>query len=119
MTLGSRSGQEDHVSVSTTCLDLSEIAAIVADPRAGATSTFSGTTRDNHFGEKLTQAGRISRTKLRKMKKGKRERVKGRLVLAQPRDPVPLADATRTQQHNSAVLRLLRTACGLFCPRHR
>lgn len=66
MTTGARSGQEDYVSVSTTCLDLGDIAAIVADPRAGATSTFSGTTRDNHFGEKPTgrQAGRQSRGKL-------------------------------------------------------
>ncbi|CAN0366436.1 unnamed protein product, partial [Hapterophycus canaliculatus] len=49
MTTGPRI--EDHVSVSTASLELSEIAAIVADPRAGAISTFSGTTRDNHFGE--------------------------------------------------------------------
>lgn len=49
MTIAPR--KEDHVSVSTACLELSEIAAIVADPRAGAISTFSGTTRDNHFGE--------------------------------------------------------------------
>ncbi|CAM9162626.1 unnamed protein product, partial [Scytosiphon promiscuus] len=46
---------EDHVSVSTACLELSEIAAIVADPRAGAISTFSGTTRDNHFGKKVVR----------------------------------------------------------------
>lgn len=50
MTIAPR--KEDHVSVSTACLDLSEIAAMVADPRAGAISTFSGTTRDNHFGER-------------------------------------------------------------------
>lgn len=43
--------KEDHVSVSTAFLEVSEIAAMVADPRAGAISTFSGTTRDNHFGE--------------------------------------------------------------------
>lgn len=55
MTTGPR--VEDHVSVSTACLELSEIAAIVADPRAGATSTFSGTTRDNHFGESCVTDG--------------------------------------------------------------
>lgn len=49
MTIAPR--KEDHVSVSTASLELSEIAAVVADPRAGAISTFSGTTRDNHFGE--------------------------------------------------------------------
>lgn len=41
----------DYVCVSTATLNLSEIAAKVADPRAGAISTFAGTTRDNHFGE--------------------------------------------------------------------
>lgn len=50
MTVSPR--KEDHVAVSTACLELSEISAIVADPRAGAISTFSGTTRDNHFGER-------------------------------------------------------------------
>eukprot|EP00903_Cladosiphon_okamuranus_P014840 g13741.t1 len=53
MTVAPR--EEDHVSVSTACLDLSEIAAMVADPRAGAISTFSGTTRDNHFGKKVVR----------------------------------------------------------------
>lgn len=41
----------DYVAVSTSRLDLGEVVAMVADPRAGATSTFSGTTRDNHYGE--------------------------------------------------------------------
>lgn len=41
----------DYVSVSTAALNLSDVAAMVSDPRAGATSTFSGTTRDNHHGE--------------------------------------------------------------------
>ena len=49
MTIAPR--KDDHVCVSTACLELSEIADMVADPRAGAISTFSGTTRDNHFGE--------------------------------------------------------------------
>lgn len=48
----------DYVSVSAVRLNLSEIAAMVADPCAGATSTFSGTTRDNHYGERIAR-GRV------------------------------------------------------------
>ncbi|CAN0230818.1 unnamed protein product [Ascophyllum nodosum] len=45
----------DYVAISMAPLNLAEITAIVADPRAGATSTFSGTTRDNHFGKKVVR----------------------------------------------------------------
>ncbi|CAB1098052.1 unnamed protein product [Ectocarpus sp. CCAP 1310/34] len=47
--------QEDHVSVTHSCLQLGEIVEAVADPRAGAISTFSGTTRDNHYGKKVVR----------------------------------------------------------------
>lgn len=43
---------KDYVSVSTSALDLQRLTAMVSDPRAGATSTFSGTTRDNHNGKR-------------------------------------------------------------------
>lgn len=53
---------KDHVAVSTARLDLGNVAAMVSDPRAGATSTFSGTTRDNHYGELQGCASMVSRS---------------------------------------------------------
>lgn len=47
-----RTVRKDYVSVSTAALNLTSLADMVSDPCAGATSTFSGTTRDNHNGER-------------------------------------------------------------------
>lgn len=46
---------KDYVSVSAEALGLTRLAGMVSDPCAGATSTFSGTTRDNHNGKKVVR----------------------------------------------------------------
>lgn len=89
--------KEDHVSVSTACLELSEIAAIVADPRAGAISTFSGTTRDNHFGERSRRvegAAKESRPRCRSC----------RGLDQQNLEPVPHSSGTSLQRAGSPGL---------------
>ncbi|CAM9448155.1 unnamed protein product [Discosporangium mesarthrocarpum] len=46
---------DDYVHVGPEALDLSDLIRKVADPSAGAISTFSGTTRDYHNGKKVVR----------------------------------------------------------------
>jgi len=59
---------KDFVKITPDIISLDEVAKLVHDPKAGAISTFSGTTRDNFEGKAVVSHSSFSFSSCRSLK---------------------------------------------------